>query len=275
MSPATKALLLTVEESVPSRPDLGHHYQKIADAKATIVNAVQESCGITIVDMYDALVSAAKPGPQLDGIKERPLKNMLLGIMCKSSSFDKTEAATRALNQLNSSPFMSDKSRAFVELLDIAGEEPPISASLGLESTFNAIKQEWTAHPIGCEAYISAICQTDCCKSPEYIRGLVNEPFFKLELAGHARSVARGWTRNRKRALLTDEGLELTKELFFKIAKINQMSAYSFLSAFGDFKKFENESIRLRLVNTMKEMRDGLDEKKQESLFKQLNVMLK
>ena len=98
---------------------------------------------------------------------------------------------------------------------------------------------------------------------------------FKLELAGHARTVARGWTRNRKRALMTDDGLELTKELFFKIGKVNQMSAYSFLNAFGDFKKFDDEATKTRLVNAMKAMRDGLDEKTQESLFKQLGVMLK
>ena len=275
MSPATKALLLMIEESVPSRPDLGHYYQKIADAKTALINAIQEKYGETIVKMYDALAAAAKPGPQLEGIKERPLKNMLLGMICRSNSFSKAEAATRALAQLNLSPFMSDKSSAFVKLLNIAGEDESVAAALGLQGVFEKIKGEWTAHPIGCEAYISAICQTDCCKSPDYIRNLVNEPFFKLELAGHARTVARGWTRNRKRALMTDDGLELTKELFFKIGKVNQMSAYSFLSAFGDFKKFDDEATKTRLVNAMKAMRDGLDEKTQESLFKQLGVMLK
>ena len=59
-----------------------------------------------------------------------------------------------------------------------------------------------------------------------------------------------------------------------KIGKINQMSAYAFLSAFGDFKKFEGDK-KARLVAAMKTMRDGLDEKLQESLHKQLGVMLK
>ena len=85
--------------------------------------------------------------------------------------------------------------------------------------------------------------------------------------------MARGWSGNRKRALLTEDGLELTIELFFAVGKVNQMSAYSFLSAFGDVQKFNTE-IQGTLVTALKKMQDGIDEKKQESLYKQLNMIL-
>ena len=51
------------------------------------------------------------------------------------------------------------------------------------------------------------------------------------------------------------------------------MSAYSFLSAFGDVQKFNTE-IQGTLVTALKKMQDGIDEKKQESLHKQLNMIL-
>lgn len=273
MAPATKALLLMVEESVPSRPDLSHLYQEIADAKDGLLSAAYQAHGDTIVHMYDALAAASKDGPQKEGLVFRPLKSLLLGILCYGG-FNKLEAAKRALSLLQNSTFMSDRSSAFVKLLNLSAEDESLVGALNLNEVFQSIKMEWTAHPIGCEAYISAICQTDCCKSPVYIRELVNEPFFQIQLAGHARSVARGWSKNRKRSLMTDDGLALTIELFFKIGKINQMSAYAFLSAFGDFKKFEGDK-KARLVAAMKTMRDGLDEKLQESLHKQLGVMLK
>jgi hypothetical protein len=58
-------------------------------------------------------------------------------------------------------------------------------------------RAEWTAHPIGCEQYISAVASVDSDDTPRLLRELVKEPFFNIALAGHARTVARGWTANR------------------------------------------------------------------------------
>ena len=53
------------------------------------------------------------------------------------------------------------------------------------------------------------------------------------------------------------------------------MSAYSFLSAYGDVGRFpEGSKEKERLIASMKIMRDGVDPKEQESLHKQLGVML-
>lgn len=60
-----------------------------------------------------------------------------------------------------------------------------------------AAKAEWTTHPIGCEQYIACVAAADCDDTPRLVRELVAEPFFKVSLAGHARTVARGWVANR------------------------------------------------------------------------------
>ena len=61
---------------------------------------------------------------------------------------------------------------------------------------------------------------------------------FEMALAGHARGVARGWLVDRTRALLSASGRALTVDLFHRIARVNQMSAYPFLAAFGDVDRF-------------------------------------
>ena len=94
---------------------------------------------------------------------------------------------------------MSEKSSAFVRLLELASIDDSVAENL--QGTFNDVKNEWTAHPIGCEAYISAVCQADCKASPSYIKQLTEESFFQWQLAGHARTVARGWSGNRKRII--------------------------------------------------------------------------
>jgi hypothetical protein len=144
---------------------------------------------------------------------------------------------------------------------------------LGYTDAMAAARKEWTEHTIGCEQYISCIAQVDSDSSPEYIRTLIKEPFFKMALAGHARTVSRAWCANQKRALLTKDGLELTKELFWAVGKVNQMSAYGFISAFAQTMKFD-ASVRGVLIQTVKDMRNGLDEKKQESLYNQLTRVI-
>ena len=54
---------------------------------------------------------------------------------------------------------------------------------------------------------------------------MVKAPYFDMSLAGHARTVIRGWSAVRHRSLLTDEGLALLVELTVEVGKVNQMSA--------------------------------------------------
>ena len=155
---------------------------------------------------------------------------------------------------------MSDRFFALRAVLQLQPAVPGVTDDVKAD-VLAAAKAEWTKHPIGCEQYVQAISCVDCDDTPRYIKELVEEPFFDINLAGHARTVARGWSSNRKRCLLTDAGLKLTEELFIKIGSVNQMSAYSFLSAFGDlrflsrFVKFAEPvcyAFRLLITSTMR-----------------------
>ena len=83
-----------------------------------------------------------------------------------------------------------------------------------------------------------------------------------------ARTVARGWCANRKRCLLTPDGLALTKELCLKIGEVNQMSAYSFISVFDEVGKFD-AGTKAVLVEAVAGIRDCV--KDLESLFNQFS----
>ena len=175
------------------------------------------------------------------------------------------------LKGLLTSTAMSDKFFALRAVLQLESAVPGVTADFKAELLASA-KAEWTAHPIGCEQYVQAISCVDCDDTPRYIEELVAEPFFDINLAGHARTVARGWSANRKRCLLTDAGLKLTEKLFIMIGSVNQMSAYSFLSAFGDLRKFDDDrqATLVASLERMKERADGL-----ESLRNQLTILLK
>jgi hypothetical protein len=48
---------------------------------------------------------------------------------------------------------------------------------------------------------------------------------FNIALAGHARGVARGWASQRKRSLLTPNGLALTVSLIDKIGHVSSIAS--------------------------------------------------
>lgn len=268
LSPATRALFLNVHESIPSRDDLGHHYVFIAEARKIILAAVHEAHGDVILTMYQQLLQSGQEkqnAPQIDGLMERPLFYVLFSILKAGQE----ERLATDLQLLLKSSAMSDRFFALRALLEL--ESIPATEK---EAVHNAVKKEWVAHPIGCEMYIQCIANIDCPDTTKYIRGLVNESFFNINLAGHARTVARGWSANRKQCLMTDDGLSLTEELFLNIGKVNQMSAYSFLSAFGDLRKFD-EAVQNKLVSSLKNMKNKLDPEKQQSLSNQLTILLK
>ena len=64
------------------------------------------------------------------------------------------------------------------------------------------------------------------------------------------------------------------RRIVLNIGKVNQMSAYSFLSAFGDLRKFD-EAVQNKLVSSLESMKNKLDPEKQQSLSNQLTILLK
>jgi aminopeptidase N len=289
LSPATRALFLNIHESIPSRNDLGHLYVEISNARLALLQAVYDAHAPVVLDAYRELLEASKVkqgAPQKEGLMERPLLYVCYSVLHAGAYVPSVNPSrplggnTHAgltltllddLRGLLTSTAMSDRFFALRAVLQLQPAVPGVTDDVKAD-VLAAAKAEWTKHPIGCEQYVQAISCVDCDDTPRYIKELVEEPFFDINLAGHARTVARGWSSNRKRCLLTDAGLKLTEELFIKIGSVNQMSAYSFLSAFGDLRKFDDarQATLVAALERMKESADGL-----ESLRNQLTILLK
>jgi len=63
-------------------------------------------------------------------------------------------------------------------------------------------------------------------------------------------------------------------EVFVKIGKVNQMSAYPVLQSFDHLDRFDEET-KAKMVARLQKMQDSIDKKKEESLYNQLNIILK
>jgi len=278
---STRALILAEGDGVNGYPELQHLYQEIYDAKVAIQQAVFDLAHERIIANYRKLEDLnrgeSKDATHLEHFHHRALKHQLLSLIIdgvkpsivasrtppKGITFD----VARESLELAGSKWMTDKivglARYFENEADSAARTAFAARTL----------DEWSVRPDKLEGYILIIANLDTPHAPEMIRSLMADTRFKIALSGHSRTVARGWGGNRKRSILTADGLALTTELLLKIGKVNQMSANDILSSFNDLAKFSPER-REPLLAALRTMRAGLDVATEESLFKHVSRLL-
>ena len=227
---STRATLLTESEDIASRPDLGHHYWPIYYAKTALLQAVYDRYAEKIIALYEQLEARNKPGPHLEGLHDRALKAHLFRLMAagvkKSVLASRKPTAVKAdvvgySKKLTTSPFMQDR---------VFGVEQFLSSDASQDekrSVQDYILSQFSRHPDTIESYIGIIAGVDSDYTPALITDLINNhSLFNYSLAGHARTLARRWCANRKRALMTDDGLTLTVKLAVNIGKVSNTQTH-------------------------------------------------
>ncbi|GAB9469175.1 hypothetical protein Gpo141_00006463, partial [Globisporangium polare] len=136
------------------------------------------------------------------------------------------------------------------------------------------IFEQWRQHPDTMTKYIGIVSSLDSPGAGEQILKLVSHPSFNPAQSSHGRAVSGMLSQTRHFSLATDEGLDVVTEVFTKIGKVNQMAVYSLLRIFDHLERFEGEE-KARYVKALQKMQDSVDAKKEESLYNQLNIILK
>lgn len=277
LSPSTRALTLNEGKTITNREDLSHHYTEINEARKAILQAVWEKYGNKVLELYNELEAKNVPGPHKDQLNERILKSHLFQIIKYGSgkqvlsTFNppkiKVNASELALHLLDGSTFVTDK---IVGLRGVL-EEPAFEQRKAVQAR---IFENWRQDQDMLAKYIAVVSSLDAPDAGQQVLDLLESPYFKLSLANHSRTLARGLSRIREFSILTDEGLHAIETAFVKIGKVNQMSAYPLLSCFDQIDKFD-ESTRTKLYATLQRMQDSIDKVSEESLYNQLNIMLK
>ncbi|RHY20933.1 hypothetical protein DYB25_000731 [Aphanomyces astaci] len=277
LNPAVRALILSEKNALTTREDLSHHYDHITTATVALLQSVWAAHGEKIDAKLKALIKASVPGPHKDQLLERKLKQHLLAIVGVSTaplalptvaaSSVTIDVAAVALSILNTSTFVSDKELAFRTILST-------EAYADRAAVQTRIRDEWSKTPEMLEAYIATIGSLSTSDFTTQIRTLMALPYFNINQTHHTRTLARGLSQIRHKSVLTEEGRALMLELFTKIGTVNQMSAYPLLKCFDQVDAFTGAT-KDALVKTLQAMQDSIDKVKEESLYNQLNIMLK
>lgn len=270
---SARGYIISEPEAVDSKPELAHRYWEISRSKNAMQAAVYLALGDKIKTMFDDLEARNCAGPFADQIHDRSLKHRCLSLMAAASEkgvpgCDQTrkEALSRA-EKLISSTFMSDRTVGLTRFLEL-------SLPAARKAKLDQIRSEWSQDMVSCEEYVRVVSNLDCKDADKIIWDLVSkDSVFDINLAGHARTVVRGWAANRKRSVLTESGLDLTSKLVVTVGKVNQMSAYDLLGSFSDLDKF-NQKKQREIKAAIAGMRKQLDPSKQKSLCMKLEALL-
>ncbi|GAB9471691.1 Membrane alanine aminopeptidase, partial [Globisporangium polare] len=136
------------------------------------------------------------------------------------------------------------------------------------------IFEQWRQHPDTMTKYIGIVSSLESPEVGKQILKLVAHPSFNPAQSSHGRTLTRCLSQIRHFSLSTDEGLEVMGEVFVKIGKVNQMAAYPILQSFDHLDRFD-EAQKRKLLTFLQKLQDSVDAKKEESLYNQLNIILK
>jgi len=263
-----RSLICMESESVERKPQIAHRYWLISEAKTTMLAATYQACESKICSLFDKLEAKNESGALKNQLHDRALKGHCLRLMVAAAKYnEKTkQAAISRAKALISSAFMTDRTRGVMYYLQLAEAQER-------DSTMEELKKSWGSNMDATEELIGVISSLDSDDAPKIIAALIKDPIFNINLAGHARRVVRNWAANRKRSVLSDEGLKLTELLLVTVGKVNQMSAYALLDAFGDIKKFSDEQ-KAKALKCLEGARGKLDPKAETSLYNQIGRLL-
>tara|TARA_R110002050_G_scaffold299073_2_gene463730 strand:+ start:165 stop:548 length:384 start_codon:yes stop_codon:yes gene_type:complete len=124
------------------------------------------------------------------------------------------------------------------------------------------------------EQLVVYTCFSDSDYTPTLISRLVEEPFFKFSHSGHGRAVGGGWAMNRKRSLLTPEGLKFTVDMCVRVGEVNGMTAFTFVDAFSDIQSLEGDH-RKNVEQAITDIMQKIDPKTRDALYSKLAALIK
>ncbi|KAF1336727.1 Membrane alanine aminopeptidase, partial [Globisporangium splendens] len=277
LNPSARALTLVELNRIQSRDDLSHHYLAVKDATTALLQAVWVKYSSQIEAAYNKLAESSRPGPHHEQFQERSLKRHLLQLIVAGAKAPVLSTIPRvvptvapaklALDLLKKSTFASDQATGFRYVLEDETFEDRTKVQ-------EEIFEQWRQHPDTMTKYIGIVSSLDSPEVGKQILKLVAHPSFNPAQSSHGRTLTRCLSQIRHFSLSTDEGLDVMAEVFTKVGKVNQMAAYPILQSFDHLDRFD-EAQKTKLLNLLQKMQDSIDKKKEESLYNQLNIILK
>lgn len=266
LTPEVKALFLSITESVRDE-EVMHQYQEIYVAKEKLRKTVATMYQTELLALYRKLAaekfSSIYIEQQLAGMKNRDLKNLVLSLL---ASLDDKETWALVKKQLETATHASDKNTAMALYLN--------SSSPDRLAVLEQFKKDTEKNLLSWESFLRIIGSSNSADVISLMKKLEKDKHFRIEQSNDQRALYLSFASNRKKSLLTADGLGYLTEIMITISRLNEYTGFHLLAAFSDLEKLDF-SHQVQLVGALYAVRDALNKKEHPSVYNNIQRILK
>jgi aminopeptidase N len=266
LTPEVKAQFLAITESVRDE-HVAHKYKEIYAAKEKLKRAVATKYKKELLTLYKKLASEKFAGTyieqQLAGMKNRDLKLLCLSIL---AVFDNEEVWKMIKDLLMSAINATDKNGAMSLYIN---SHAPDKHKILMD-----FKREAEQHLVSWENFLRIVGSNNSDDAIMLMKEIEKDKKFRIEQSNDQRGLYLSFAANRKKSVLTADGLKYFTEIIIQISKINEYTGFHFLSAFSDLEKMEMGT-QIGMVDSLQTIKKALNKKEHPSVYNNIDRILK
>ncbi|MFA6888071.1 MAG: M1 family metallopeptidase [Candidatus Woesearchaeota archaeon] len=265
ISPEVKALFLVINENVRDE-FLSFKYKEIYAAKEKVRKAIATAHKKDIFVLYTKFAAKKITGTYLEqqfaGMKQRSLKNILLSLL---ASFDNEEAWKLIKHQLLAS-HATDKNAAMSLYLNSNAPDKIMELEL--------FKKEAETNLVAWESFLRIVGSNNSNDSIAIMNKTEKDPHFRIEQSNEQHALYLPFAANRKKSLLTKEGLDYLTEIMITLSKLNEYSGFMLLATFSDLEKLDANN-QCAIVSSLQKIKNAISKKECPSVYNNIQRILK
>lgn len=261
-----RALFLHISENIRDE-SLSFKYKEIYAAKEKLRKTIAAVYKKQLLDIYTRLAAKRITGTYLEqqfaGMKIRPLKNHALHLL---ASFDNEEAWKLVKHQLTTAVHASDRNIAMGLYLNSSAPDRLVQLEI--------FKKEAETHLVAWENFLRIVGNNNSPDAVEIMKKIEKEPHFRIEQSNEQHALYLIFAANRKKSLLTAEGLAYLTDIMIRIAKLNEYMGFLLLTTFNDVEKLDKKD-QCAVIEALHTVKNNLSKKQAPSVINNIQRILR
>ena len=262
------SLILSITQSVEDEK-YKHKYQDLFEIKEKLLLAVAKKYKNNLLDIYKKYsvrntkeINFVKK--EVFNIKNRQIKNLCLSLLMR---LDTKEIQDIIKKQYLESKNFTDRIAAFSLYLRTSTKDKL--------QIFEREQKESEKNLVHYESFLSVIGSNESSDSLDLIKKAEISKSFKIEQSNCQRALYATFASNKRKSLLTKEGLCFLKEIIIKLTPINEYTTTLIINkVFGKLDSLEKKH-QPEIISSILDILKNIDKTKSENVYNNLTRALK
>jgi aminopeptidase N len=252
------AQILRIPESVEDER-YAFLYEEIYQAKRRILLAIAQKYRKELIAIYDdrnkRKFQADYIERKVSRIKNRQIKNTCLDLL---SRLDTPDIHKMIKAQFLSATCATNQFVAFSLYINSSAKD-----KMKVLNDFEKVCQK---NIVAYELFLSIVSRNESDDALQIIKRVETSPYFRIEMTNDQRALYGSYISNKRKSLLTEEGLKFTVNTMKELAFINEYTTVGMLENFSRIDKIEDKH-QARAVKALLEIQRSLKKEDTPSVY--------